>query len=195
MQVTLWYPDQVMLRRVPLAALGFLLLSATPAAPQGKVELRLELAKPQREFAPDQTIPLRLSNGSSRPLYLIVERRTNVRTERGRPFPGVPVHERRKRKFFFRSDRWVYTSGEQARFVGALLGPGDAIRFDTRFAHPANYRIYIRYWWMETPEEEKEFLRLEMKALEKKYNRQARWLNTPTFRIKAPPPAPAPASK
>jgi len=180
-----------------------LLLAATSAAPQGKVELRLELAKPQREFAPDQAIPLRLSNGSSRPLYLIVERRANVRTERGRPFPGVPVHERRKPKFFFRSDRWVYTSSEQARFAGALLGPGDAVRFDTRFSLPANYRIYVRYWWMENEEEEKEFLKLTMQALEDKYGERARWLNTPTFRIKAPsgkalgasPPAAKPAPR
>jgi hypothetical protein len=103
------------------------------------------------------------------------------------------VHERRKRKFFFRSDRWVYTSSEQARFAGALLEPGDAVRFDTRFSLPASYRIYVRYWWMESDEEKKEFLKLDMKALEDKYGQRARWLNTSTFRIKAPPAAkPAP---
>ena len=183
--------SQGMMNRIALAfVLG--LAATTSAAPQGKVELRLELAKPQREFAPDQAIPLRLSNGSSRPLYLIVERRGNLRTERGARFPGVPVHERRKRKFFFRSDRWVYTSSEQARFTGALLEPGDAVRFDTRFSLPASYRIYVRYWWMANEEEEKEFLKLTMQALEDKYGERARWLNTPTFRIKAPPAKPAP---
>lgn len=173
------------MRRGWLIGLALLGAAAVGAVPQGKVELRLEGGA--RWFAPDQAIPLVLENGSSRPLFLIVERRPNQRTEKGQRFPGVPVHERRKRKFFFRSDRWVYTSSERARFAGALLGPGDAFRFETRFSQPANYRIYIRYWWMQTPEEEKEFLRLDMKALEEKYNRQARWLNTPTFRVQAPP--------
>jgi len=70
--------------------------------------------------------------------------------------------------------------------------PGDAVRFDTRFSLPASYRIYVRYWWMETEEEKKEFLKLTMQALEDKYGERARWLNTPTFRIKAPPAKPAP---
>ena len=166
-------------------SLGLLLLAAQASAQGAKMELLME--EDQRRFAPDQLIHLRLSNGSSRPLFMIVERRAHQRTEKGQRFPGVPVHERRKRKFLFRSDRWVYTSSEQARFAGALLQPGDALRFETRFSRPAGYRIYVRYWWMESAEEEKEFLQLDMKTLEEKYGRRARWLNTPTFRIQAPP--------
>lgn len=97
------------------------------------------------------------------------------------------MHERRKRKFSFRSDRWVYTSGGQACFAGAVLGPGHALRFDTRIGLLASYRIYVRYWWMGSAEEEKEFLKLDIKALEEKHSQRARWLNTLTLRIKAPP--------
>lgn len=165
--------------------LALLLLAGGAPADIGKVELALGDAR--GAFAPDQPVPLRLRNGSSRPLFLIIERRTNLRTEKGVRFPGVPVHERRMRKFLFRSDRWVYTSGHTARFEGALLPAGDALSFDSRIARPGNYRIYVRYWWMEKPEEEKEFLQLEMRALETKYGRRARWLQTPTFRIVAPP--------
>lgn len=167
-----------------------LLVAAGALAQDARVELLVE--ENQRHFARNQPIRLRLVNGSARPLFLVVERRENARTEKGRRFPGVPVHERRKRKFFFRSDRWVYTSGEQARFAGALLPPGDAVRFEARFSLPANYRIYVRYWWMQTPEEEKEFLRLTMKELEEKYGDRAHWLNTPTFRVDPPVPKTAP---
>lgn len=170
----------------PRSGLLLLLLAATVAAPaqSGKVELELVEG---RHFAPNQPIGLRLRNGSARPLFLIAERRSGLRTEQGRRFPGVPVHERRKRKFFFRSDRWVYTSTSQARFAGALLQPGDAIKFDTRATLPASYRIHLRYWWVETAEEEKELLRLDMKTLEEKYGQDAHWLSTPAFRIQAVP--------
>jgi len=168
------------------------LLTSAGRAEEGKVELQL-LDPERREFAPDETIPLRLVNGSAQPLYLVVERHARVRTEKGAAVPGLPVHERRKRKFFFRSDRWIYTSGGEARFTSAVLRPGDALRFQSRISRTGKYRIHLRYWWLETPEEEKEFLKLDVKTLEEKYNRRARWLDTPTFRIKGlPPPKPAP---
>lgn len=177
-----------------LLPLGLLLVAVAAPAQTGRVELALTVSK--REFTPDEPVRLQLRNGSSRPLFLIVERLPNVRTEKKERFPGVPVHERRKRKFFFRSDRWVYLTGGQARFAGALLKSGDAISFDTRIPQPANYRIYVRYWWVGTPEQEKELMRLDMKALEEKHADLARWLNTPTFRVKpAPPPQPASKAK
>lgn len=170
--------------------LCLLLPAANTPAESGKVELVLADTgkQPGRQFLPNQPIPLLLSNDSSLPIFLIVERRSNQRTQKGVRLPGVPVHERRKSKFFFRSDRWVYTSGGEARFVGALLQPGDAVIFESRISLPARkYRIYVRYWPLKNEEDGKEYLQLDVKTVEEKYRRRARWVESPSFGIREPP--------
>lgn len=150
---------------------------------------QLELVEASREYAPDQAIPVRLTNRGLTPLYLIAEVRTGVRTAQGRPLPGLPVYERRRQKFFFRSERWVYTTGQRARFRAAALAPGDSVSFSVSFSRPAKYKVHLSFWRQEDIGDPEAFLQLDVQEIEKRYQRQMRWTSTPSFRIRAPAPS------
>lgn len=154
---------------------------------------RLELVETQRVYAPDEPIQVRLTNRGDTPLYLITEVRPGVRTAQGRRLPGLPVYERRRQKFFFRSERWVYAGREGARFRPAVLEPGDSVTFPVNFSPPAKYKVHLRYWRNKDIPDPAAYLKLAVEEVEERLGRKARWTSTPSFRIQ--PPAGAKAAR
>lgn len=153
--------------------------------------VRLELVESSRVYAPAQAISVRLANQSDEPIYIITEVQGRVRTVNGKALPGVPVYERRRQKFFFRSERWAYSGVEAARFRPAALPSQDAVLFPVSFSAPAKYKVRLRCWRSRDIGDPGEFLKLNARQIEDRYGRKARWLSTPAFRIRSPvPPAP-----
>jgi len=166
-----------------------LVLLAQLGLPFKSKPARLELVEETRAYAPDQNIPVRLSNRSEEPIYLITEIKSGVRTEQGRRLPGQPVYERRRQKFFFRSERWAYSGVERARFRPAVLEPGDAVVFPVTFSAPAKYKVHLRFWRRKDIQDPEAFLQMNVMEIEERFERKAKWLSTPSFRIRAPQPA------
>lgn len=163
--------------------------------PFGRNPARLELVEAVRIFAPKETIQVRLTNVGETPLYIITEVHRRVRTAQGRRLPGLPVYERRRQKFFFRSDRWVYRTNERARFRAAALEPGDSITFPVHFSRPSRYKVHLGYWRDKDIGDRKAFLKMDVQEIEKRYNRKVRWISSQSFRIRAPKAAPQPKKK
>ncbi|MBI4461650.1 MAG: hypothetical protein HY653_01985 [Acidobacteria bacterium] len=157
-----------------------------PELPFRKNPAKLELVEESRNYAPGENIQVRLTNRSDEPMYIITEVQAGVRTDQGKRLPGQPVYERRKHKFFFRSERWVYAGQRGARFRVASLAPGDSVVFPVSFSPPAKYKVHLRFWRTQDIGDSEQFLKLDVQQIEEQFNRKARWTSTASFRIRKP---------
>lgn len=169
--------------------LSALLLTAL-VWPAGSGPAELELVNARRVYAPAQAIQVRLTNRGTTPVYFMTEVRSGVRTQQGSRLPGLPVYERRRLKWPFRSERWVYATNEHARFRAATLAPNDSVVFTVNFSRPDKYKVHVAYWRQEDIGNAEAFLNLGVQEISKRYGNKLRWTSTPSFRIAAPTPAP-----
>lgn len=158
----------------------------------GSNPAQLELAEGSRVYAPEQAIKVRLTNRDDKPIYFITEVRSGAQTARGSRLPGLPVYERRRQKSFFRSERWVYSTSERARFRAAALAPSDSVTFTVNFSRPDKYKVHVGFWRQEDVGDAEAFLKLDVQQISKRYGGKLRWTSTPSFRVlRATPSRPA----
>ncbi len=175
--------------RVANVCFSAVLLVAAFAWPFTRGPARLELVENSRTYAPDQLIQVRLVNRGDTPIYFLTEvRRRGARTAQRRRLPGLPIYERRRRRFFFRVDRWVYATHGRARFRAAALEPGDSVVFRVSFAQPSKFKVHVSYWRTQDIGDANEFLQLGLEQIKQHYRKKMRWTSTPTFRIRSPAP-------